>query len=688
MKPRVLLAQSLIWPNVARLSIVFHAAGFEVDVIAPQRHPVHNMRSPHRSLRYRSASPRASLKAAIEASRPQLIVPCDDRIVAHLHALHGETAATGNSDGSSWMSKLIESSLGAPQSYNLLRSRSQLGALAGLPDIRVPQTDPVATLRQLREWIGRHGAPAVLKLDGTWGGRDVILIRNSSETALAFLKMQLHRSRTRQLKKALSDRDIEPLLDFVRRPARGVSVQAFVPGRLANCAIACWRGEVLASIAVEVVQRAADFGIATVVRPVVGEAMIATARSISRHLELSGIYGFDFVMDADSQQANLIEINPRATQINHLPFGTGGDFATALRLALEGKARAENAMARDAGEIALFPQEWQRDPTSAYLTSAYHDVPHEEPELTKWYGFEPPLRASAVRGTELAQSGSATASGTSETTGLTSCLVVQLRAGDPTDTLFLLAGVTGDIEEVRELANSLEGPSAIFGLRFEFSSEAAAGLATVDQMAAQAVSEILKIQPSGPYNLCGYSFGGVVAFAAAIGLRKMGSEVALLTLIVAPIAQKFWPMSELVSSVLVRKLARRGVRGAAAAVARKAARVVRARLGRTAPAARSQASDTSDLGLAVLERYRPGFYPGTLTFLQSAHDKETWCDFGKLWLRHAEAVETYTFPTTHLGIVKDPTTVRLVGQLLDARMNQSARSGTDQSQSNFVRAAS
>lgn len=35
---------------------------------------------------------------------------------------------------------------------------------------------------------------------------------------------------------------------------------------------------------------------------------------------------------------------------------TGGDFATALRLALEGKAREENAMAPDCGEIALFPR--------------------------------------------------------------------------------------------------------------------------------------------------------------------------------------------------------------------------------------------------------------------------------------------------------------------------------------------
>jgi hypothetical protein len=33
--------------------------------------------------------------------------------------------------------------------------------------------------------------------------------------------------------------------------------------------------------------------------------------------------------------------------------------------------------------IALFPQEWARDPKSEFLQSAYHDVPWEESELIR-----------------------------------------------------------------------------------------------------------------------------------------------------------------------------------------------------------------------------------------------------------------------------------------------------------------
>ena len=35
--------------------------------------------------------------------------------------------------------------------------------------------------------------------------------------------------------------------------------------------------------------------------------------------------------------------------------------------------------------IALFPQEWQRDPASPLIRSAYHDVPWDAPALVRAY---------------------------------------------------------------------------------------------------------------------------------------------------------------------------------------------------------------------------------------------------------------------------------------------------------------
>ena len=50
-------------------------------------------------------------------------------------------------------------------------------------------------------------------------------------------------------------------------------------------------------------------------------------------------------------------------------------------------------------------------------------------------------------------------------------------------------------------------------------------------MAEDYVSIIRKIQPTGPYNLLGWSFGGLVAHAIATQLQDMGEEVALLALL-------------------------------------------------------------------------------------------------------------------------------------------------------------
>jgi thioesterase domain-containing protein len=45
------------------------------------------------------------------------------------------------------------------------------------------------------------------------------------------------------------------------------------------------------------------------------------------------------------------------------------------------------------------------------------------------------------------------------------------------------------------------------------------------------IEEIRKIQPSGPYHLLGWSFGGILAFAMANRLQHQGEQVGLLALL-------------------------------------------------------------------------------------------------------------------------------------------------------------
>jgi thioesterase domain-containing protein len=50
-------------------------------------------------------------------------------------------------------------------------------------------------------------------------------------------------------------------------------------------------------------------------------------------------------------------------------------------------------------------------------------------------------------------------------------------------------------------------------------------------MAEDYLSFIRRIQPHGPYNLLGWSFGGLVAHVIATQLQSLGEEVALLALL-------------------------------------------------------------------------------------------------------------------------------------------------------------
>jgi nonribosomal peptide synthetase DhbF len=54
---------------------------------------------------------------------------------------------------------------------------------------------------------------------------------------------------------------------------------------------------------------------------------------------------------------------------------------------------------------------------------------------------------------------------------------------------------------------------------------------TLEEMAADYLSMIREIQPVGPYNLLGWSFGGLVAHAVATDLQSTGEEVTLLALL-------------------------------------------------------------------------------------------------------------------------------------------------------------
>jgi len=385
--PKILLTHTLHWPNAARLATSFHDIGCDVQVLCRKTHPALKLRSVRRGYLYNPFAPLRSLRVALEEADPDLVIPCDDQAVIELHQLYNVIGRSRYS--SRRIRELIECSLGRPESYESVITRSHLATVAGSAGALLPPTEVVASETQLRDWLCREGFPAVLKADFTSGGSGVMVIHNERTAADGFRKLS-RRSSLARAHGALGLK-FDPYL--VRQRLLGVkpklSVQSLIRGKLANCAVACWQGKVIAGIAVEVLATQNPTEHATVVRVVAGREMLGVAELIVNSLGMSGFCGFDFVIEDNSGRAFLIEINPRATQINHLALGEGRNLPAALRARIADEPIHSGRAVTDEKIIALFPQEWLRDPQSKFLNDNYHDVP-KEPELLKYYSKPKP----------------------------------------------------------------------------------------------------------------------------------------------------------------------------------------------------------------------------------------------------------------------------------------------------------
>jgi ATP-grasp domain len=328
---------------------------------------------------FNGLAPLRSLAAAIAGSEPDLIVAGDDLATRHLHHLYDRERQDGKAG--SPICSLIERSLGAAESFPIAYARTAFMELAEQEGVRVPKTGVIKNLDDLKNWIIRNGFPAVLKANGTFGGDGVRIVRTVEDAERALRFLQAPPRLLRAAKHAVLDDDLTLISPALRREKFVVNAQAFVDGKEATSAVACWNGKVLAAFHFEVINKTSSAGHATVVRVIEKSDMSAAVEKMVGGLHLSGVHGFDFMLEEQTGNAYLIEINPRATQVGHLALGAGRDIPAALYAAVSGEQVQPAPRVTEKDTIALFPQEWIRDPESPSLRSAYHDVPWEEPEL-------------------------------------------------------------------------------------------------------------------------------------------------------------------------------------------------------------------------------------------------------------------------------------------------------------------
>lgn len=379
--PRILVFATARWQLAARIAIQFAACGCRVEVLAPRGHPAECVANVSVLHRFLPLAAMASVFAALEDAAPDVVVPCDDAAVLWLREAYQRCRLRNGH--SPELPALLERSLGNVEACVLAGSRSRFMALARSVGVRVPASSEVRSLDELQSWTREHGLPAVLKSDYSFGGQGVTFVRSLAEAERGWAALVRRPGLAEALARALLERDAERLRDWRRPLATALMVQSAVDGQPANRAVACWQGEVLGGVSVEALRTQHATGPATVVRVINSAEMEAVARTLVRQLGVSGLVGFDFMIEAATGAAHLIEMNVRATPACHLPSRTGRGLVATLLARACGEPAPRLDLRSAPGVVVMFPGEFRANPESPYLRAAGHDVPWEHPALVR-----------------------------------------------------------------------------------------------------------------------------------------------------------------------------------------------------------------------------------------------------------------------------------------------------------------
>ena len=207
--------------------------------------------------------------------------------------------------------------------------------------------------------------------------------------------------------------------------------------------------------------------------------------------------------------------------------------------------------------------------------------------------------------------------------------VVAVQPGGKRPPLFFVSGWGGAILVFNDLARELGPEHPLYVLDTSLFGEQASGPVLLEQVAGRMIDDMRAIQPSGPYNLCGFSLGGKFVYEMAQQLHRSGDTVSLLALM-----DGYAPGYPVSRPFAVRTLLHIGHAlrlGPAAMIPYLVERVRRLKkyfvqVGPKLFAGDELAASTAvvramqqsaDVMLQAWRAYRPGFYPGHLALIRA-----------------------------------------------------------------------
>jgi hypothetical protein len=306
-----------------------------------------------------------AVAGAVRAVRPALILPGDDVAVRTLMQLALRPPEGLRSDVRDELADVVRRSLGPPASWTDSIDKSRLFDVARRAGVPIADGD-VAEREHDAAAIAAHlGYPVIVRPSRGSGGKGSARCDSEAE-----------------LRSAIRLAPSPDGLD-TGEPQRFV-IQRFIDGRVVNRAALAWNGvEIAGFTRGRLETHPGPLGPASVVEFVGLPAVRDANLRLFAALDLHGLVGAQYMIEPDRGAALLIEIHRRMLPATHAGRLVGVDLAAALRACVDGVSwTGPTDLPGGTGRrIALFPQEWYRDPESGWLATLPSDAPWHDPRL-------------------------------------------------------------------------------------------------------------------------------------------------------------------------------------------------------------------------------------------------------------------------------------------------------------------
>ena len=256
-------------------------------------------------------------------------------------------------------------------------------------------------------------------------------------------------------------------------------------------------------------------------------------------------------------------------------------------------------------------------------------------------------------------------------------LLVPIQRGNPALTpLILLYPVGGHVYFYRELARHLNPQLPVYAIRAPGTEGETPLLTTIEAMAATCLQAIRTLQPQGPYQLAGSSFGGTLAYAIAQQLGTEGESTWYLGMIDTPGTGHMPDADKLTSKVEIMRYLLKIGEGIDLATKKLHALLPEEQLSHflilsgqeDTPLARISLDLTLDLfqtNLQAMFTYQPQAYTGKIHFyLAQERDEFNAQTPAQAWIPLAHGgIEIHTVPGNHITMNTPPHVAHLAKRI-------------------------